>query len=121
MKSAEGGRRILPGVEIVLGLVMIIVAVPLAWTALLAFMPNRAIVSPTWDFSFWLGNFKDLYGPGTAFAAQTVNSVLLTAGTVVLCLVIGSIAGYSLSRLGPPLDRIARRSRWQRCSRWFLR
>jgi multiple sugar transport system permease protein len=80
---------------------MIIVAVPLAWTALLAFMPNRAIVSPTWDFSFWLGNFKDLYGPGTAFAAQTVNSVLLTAGTVVLCLVIGSIAGYSLSRLGP--------------------
>jgi multiple sugar transport system permease protein len=102
MKSAEGGRRILPGVEVVLGLVMIIVAVPLAWTALLAFMPNRAIVSPTWDFSFWLGNFKDLYGPGTAFAAQTVNSFLLTAGTVVLCLVIGSIAGYSLSRLGPP-------------------
>lgn len=102
MKTGDNERRVLPGVEIALGLVMIVVVVPVVWTALLAFLPNRAIVSRGWEFPFWLGNFKDLYGPGTAFAAQTANSVLLTVGTVVLCLAIGSVAGYSLSRLGPP-------------------
>jgi multiple sugar transport system permease protein len=49
-----------------------------------------------------MGTFNQLLGPGTAFGQQTVNSILITAGTVVLCLVLGSISGYSLSRLNPP-------------------
>lgn len=89
-------------VEIALLFIMIVVMLPIGWTALNAFLPNRAIVNRGWDFPFWLGNFRDLARPGEPFMTQLGNSLVLTIGTVALCLVIGSMSGYALSRLRPP-------------------
>lgn len=88
-------------VEIALLVLIVIVLVPIAWTTVLAFLPNRAITSRTWEFPFWLGNFTQLFAD-PQFAAQLTNSIIITVGTVVLCLIVGSAAGYSLSRLNPP-------------------
>lgn len=88
-------------VEIALLIVVIIVVLPIVWLVLLSFLPNRAIVSRDWIFPFWLGNFHEIFEDGT-FAVQMLNSVGIVLGTVVVCVVIGSISGYSLARLSPP-------------------
>ncbi len=89
-------------VEIALALILAVTLIPVAWTAFQAFLPNRAIVSRSWDLPFWLGNFFSLADPGRPFLNQLANSIIITAGTVTTCLVIGSLSGYSLSRLAPP-------------------
>jgi multiple sugar transport system permease protein len=88
-------------VEAALVLTMLAVVVPIAWTTLLAFLPNRAIVSSKWQFPFWLGNYRDVFSNGT-FARQLLNSVAIVVGTVILCLIVGSLAAYSLAKLRPP-------------------
>lgn len=88
-------------VEVTLALVLVITIVPIVWTTVLAFLPNRAIVSSEWQWPFWLGNFAAVLEDGV-FLAQLGNSVLITVGTVAICLAVGSLAGYSLSRLRPP-------------------
>lgn len=88
-------------VEILLVAVLIAVVAPIAWATLLAFLPNRAIVSSSWEFPFWVGNFADIFDGGTLFI-QLLNSVGIVLGTVFICLAIGSISGYSLAKLSPP-------------------
>jgi len=88
-------------VEITLGVLAFVAIIPVLWTLLLAFLPNRAIVSRSWDFPFWLGNFATLFRDDT-FILQLTNSVILVVGAVTLSLVIGSLAGYALSKLSPP-------------------
>jgi ABC-type glycerol-3-phosphate transport system permease component len=95
-------RRTSIVVESALAATMLVTLVPIAWTVLLAFLPNRAIVSRSWDFPFWVGNFATLLRPGEPFLAQLGNSVLIVLGTTALCLIIGSLSGYALSRLDPP-------------------
>lgn len=100
-RRGRSRRRANPGVEIALVLAALVTVVPIGWTLFQAFLPNRAIVSRSWEFPFWFGNFAELFAPGEPFVRQILNSVLITAGTVLLCLVIGSISGYALSRLRP--------------------
>ncbi len=99
--SSSAGRRPILWVEVVLALGLLVVVVPILWTTLLGFLPNRAIVSSSWEFPFWLGNYAEVFAGG-AFMIQLLNSVGIVAGAVVLCLSIGSITGYSLSKLSPP-------------------
>lgn len=105
---ARGGARMRRAVrrgplavEITLGVLAFVAIIPVLWTLLLAFLPNRAIVSRSWDFPFWLGNFATLFRDDT-FILQLTNSVILVVGAVTLSLVIGSLAGYALSKLSPP-------------------
>lgn len=100
-RSAAPVRRGPLGVEIALGALAFAAIVPILWTILLAFLPNRAIVSRSWDFPFWLGNFATLLRDDT-FVRQLANSVVLVLGAVALSLVIGSLAGYALAKLSPP-------------------
>jgi multiple sugar transport system permease protein len=88
--------------ESALAAAMLVTLVPIAWTVLLAFLPNRAIVNRSWDFPFWTGNFATLLRPGEPFLAQLGNSIFIVLGTTALCLAIGSVSGYALSRLNPP-------------------
>lgn len=99
--SSSAGRRPILWVEVVLALALLVVVVPILWTTMLGFLPNRAIVSSSWEFPFWLGNYAEVFAGG-AFMIQLLNSVGIVAGAVVLCLSIGSISGYSLSKLSPP-------------------
>lgn len=80
----------------------VVTVIPILWTLFQAFLPNRAITNREWDFPFWLGNFEALFAPGEPFLTQLGNSLTITAGTVGLCLAIGSASGYALSRLAPP-------------------
>lgn len=88
-------------VEVLLVAVLIGVIAPIVWATLLAFLPNRAIVSSSWQFPFWVGNYLDIFQNGTLFI-QLLNSVGIVAGTVFVCLAIGSVSGYSLAKLSPP-------------------
>jgi multiple sugar transport system permease protein len=100
MNSIFGRRRSLL-VEALLLIGILAVIIPIAWTILLAFLPNRAIVSSAWQFPFWLGNFQEVFAGGT-FAIQIMNSIGIVVGTIFLCLLIGSISGYALAKLRPP-------------------
>jgi ABC-type glycerol-3-phosphate transport system permease component len=95
-------KRISVGTELLLLVAILMVTLPLAWTMFLAFQPNRSIVRRNWDIDLWLGNFQELFRPGSTFLQQTFNSLSITAGSVVICLVVGSLAGYGLSKLAPP-------------------
>lgn len=101
MNGTKPARRVNPAVELALVIIMLIVIVPIAWAILLAFLPNRAITSRSWEFPFWLGNFRIIFEDG-AFAAQLLNSVGLVIGTVFVCLAIGAFSGYALAKLSPP-------------------
>lgn len=98
--AAPRRRSHLP-VEIALVITMLAVIIPIAWTTMLGFLPNRAIVSSDWQFPFWLGNYRDVFADGT-FTRQLLNSVGIVVGTIVLCLVLGAFGGYSLAKLKPP-------------------
>jgi ABC-type glycerol-3-phosphate transport system permease component len=95
--TSVGRRRW--GTEVLLGLVILVVLAPIGWMLLLAFQSNRAIVSPEWTIDFSTANFDELLDPTRPFLAQLGNSVAIVLGTVVLCLLVGGLAGYSLSRL----------------------
>lgn len=99
--AARKRRRFNPLVEAALVIAMLAVVVPVVWTALLGFLPNRAIVSSSWQFPLWLGNYRDVFADGT-FVRQVLNSIGIVVGTVCLCLVLGALGGYSLAKLQPP-------------------
>lgn len=101
MNATARARRANPWVEIALVVVMVVTVVPIVWTLVLAFLPNRAIVSSGWDFPFWLGNFEKVLSDGQ-FLAQVGNSIAIVVGTVLVCLVLGALAGYGVAKLNPP-------------------
>jgi len=90
------------GTETCILLALVITVTPIVWTVILAFMPNKSIINSSFEFSFWLENFRAITKPGQQFTRQIINSVIITFGTVLLTLAIGAGSGYSLSKLKPP-------------------
>lgn len=88
--------------ELTLLLAVLITLIPIVWTVILAFLPNKSIIVSTFDFSFSLDNFRTLLQPTQNFTRQLTNSLIITLGTVFLTLGIGASSGYSLSKLKPP-------------------
>lgn len=87
------------GTEIALGVTILAVLAPIGWMLVLAFQSSRAIVSTGWEFDLSARNFADILDPTQPYPSQLRNSVLIVLGTVLLCLLVGALAGYSLSRL----------------------
>jgi multiple sugar transport system permease protein len=94
--------RFSPWVDIPLLLMVLAFVAPIAWMVVLAVQPDRNIVSPAWDFGFTLQNVRGLLGEGQPFPQQLLNSVLIVAGTIVLCLLVGGACGYALSQISLP-------------------
>jgi multiple sugar transport system permease protein len=92
-------RRVHWGTETVLAVALLVVLAPIAWMLVLAFQTNRAIVSPGWQLDLSPANITALLDPSQPYVRQFINSIIIVIGTVVLCLLIGGLAGYSLSRL----------------------
>jgi ABC-type glycerol-3-phosphate transport system permease component len=92
-------RRVHWGTETVLGVALLVVLAPIAWMLVLAFQTNRAIVSPGWQLDLSPANITALLDPSQPYVRQFINSIIIVIGTVVLCLLLGGLAGYSLSRL----------------------
>lgn len=88
--------------ELTLLFVVLLTLIPIVWTIILAFLPNKSIIDSSFDFSFSLDNFRSLLQPTQNFPRQLTNSLIITFGTVVLTLAIGASSGYSLSKLRPP-------------------
>jgi ABC-type glycerol-3-phosphate transport system permease component len=94
--------RFSPWVDIPLLLMVLAFVAPIAWMVVLAVQPDRNIVSPAWDFGVTWQNVTALLGEGQPFTAQLVNSLLIVAGTIVLCVLIGAAAGYAFSQVPIP-------------------
>jgi multiple sugar transport system permease protein len=75
---------------------------PVLWMLVLTFQPLKDIIGSGVKLDFTLGNFTDLLAPGNPLLAQLGNSLGIVVGTVFLCLVFGSLAGYALSQLALP-------------------
>ncbi len=88
--------------ELTLLLAVLMTLIPIIWTVILAFMPNKAIINSAFEFTFSLENFRTLLQPTQNFPRQVTNSLIITFGTVYLTLAIGAGSGYSLSKLKPP-------------------
>ena len=59
--------------ESALAAAMLITLVPIAWTVLLAFLPNRAIVNRSGDFPLWIGNFATLLRPRVPYVGISAH------------------------------------------------
>jgi multiple sugar transport system permease protein len=88
--------------ELTLLVAVVVTLIPIVWTVILAFMPNKAIINSGFEFNFSLDNFRTLLQPTQNFPRQVSNSLIITFGTVFLTLAIGAGSGYSLSKLKPP-------------------
>jgi multiple sugar transport system permease protein len=93
-------RRFRPGAEIPLALATLIVFLPVALIIVLSVQPLVNIISPGWNFGLTTQNYAAVFAPDQPYLTQLGNSTVIVVGTVALCLTAGSLAGYSLSRLG---------------------
>lgn len=93
-------RRARIGAEVPLALATLLVVLPIAMILVLSVQPVVNIISEGWNVGFTTMNFEAVFAPDEPYVSQLVNSTVIVAGTVALCLVAGSLAGYSLSRLG---------------------
>lgn len=89
-------------VELALALLVLAVVLPLAWMLVLSVQPARDIIAPGFSLSFTLDNFRYLFEPGRPYLAQFGNSLAIVAGTVALCVAVGTLTGYALSHLQIP-------------------
>lgn len=73
--------------------------VPLLWMLLTAFKPQTAIntATPVFTFAPTLVNFMHLFTGGNAIGPYILNSVLASAGSTVIAVGLGTMAGYGLA------------------------
>ena len=88
--------------ELVLIAAIAATIVPILWMVVLSFQPLKNIIGADINLGFSLSNYTDLLAPGNPLLAQLGNSLVIVIGTVLLCLVFGSLAGYALSQLVIP-------------------
>ena len=88
--------------ELVLVAAIATTIVPILWMVALSFQPLKNIIGADINLGFSLSNYTDLLAPGNPLLAQLGNSLTIVVGTVLLCLVFGSLAGYALSQLVIP-------------------
>jgi ABC-type glycerol-3-phosphate transport system permease component len=99
-RSARGA--IGTAAELVLIAAVAATLAPILWMLVLSFQPLKDVIGSGVKIDFSLSNFTDLLAPGNPLLAQLVNSLTIVVGTVLLCLVFGSLAGYALSQLTLP-------------------
>jgi multiple sugar transport system permease protein len=81
------------------GLALVVALVPLLWMVETSFKPNREISqdgtlfphSPTFQ------NYRSLFS-GRDFGSYLTNSILITAASVLVSLVLGTLAAYAIAR-----------------------
>jgi multiple sugar transport system permease protein len=97
MTALRRGRTNL-WIELVLATAIIATVFPTAWIFWNSFKFSREIVNPIHPLSFTLFNYGDLFAGTSEFGHLFVNSLVLVVCTTLLCLGIGSLAAYSLSK-----------------------
>jgi multiple sugar transport system permease protein len=75
-----------------------IIVFPIAWMALTAFKLPRDVYSVTWIFAPTIDNFFTVFQPPWNIGRRIVNSVIISAATVVIAIPAAVLAAYAFSR-----------------------
>lgn len=99
--SQRRTNRFLDGATYAVLLSVVVFALaPILWTVLTSFKPERDIVSPVLQYlpqNFTLENYETLWRR-SGFPKLIANSAVTSVITMVICLLFGSFAAYSVSR-----------------------
>jgi ABC-type glycerol-3-phosphate transport system permease component len=82
-----------------LAILLFIFVAPIIWMIVLTFQSDRAIISMFWEIDLTINNVIAILSPDQPFLAQLGNSLVIVAGTVILCGGASTLAAYSLSKL----------------------
>jgi multiple sugar transport system permease protein len=85
--------NILAGISII-----IFVIFPIFWIALTAFKPERYVFSTEMRFAPTLDSFRAIFQDPLAFGPLTINSLVISTGTVLIALPLAVMAAYAFSR-----------------------
>jgi ABC-type glycerol-3-phosphate transport system permease component len=92
--------RVLP--EIVLLVAMVLTLLPIVWVLVNSFKYVRDIINPGSWSAFTLLNYRGLFSGTSEFTRLFLNSLVLVFFATILCLAIGLLAAYSLSKFRWP-------------------
>ncbi len=84
---------------------VLIAVVPVLWLVYSSFRLSRYIISPNPAQSFFtltFHNYLSAFSGQSPLAHEFVNSLVIVVGTILLAVGVGSLAGYSLSKLDWP-------------------
>jgi multiple sugar transport system permease protein len=98
-------RNRLPGWGLHAGLILsaVIVLFPFVWIALAAIKTQISLMIGEVAFTPTLANFQEvLFSGASDYLANYRNSLIVASGSTLLVLVIGTLAAYSIERLGWP-------------------
>ena len=98
-KAASGNRLYKFFIYFVLGLLAISIVVPVAWVFMASIKENKEFYGNPWTLpaGFYWQNFVDAWNKAD-MGSYMINSVIVTALSIVLLLVIALPAAYGLSR-----------------------
>jgi multiple sugar transport system permease protein len=77
------------------GLVLLFFLGPLFWQVVTSLWPEAELTRP-WPHALTLSNYAGL---GGSFAGAALNSLIVAAGTTVLCLLTGASAAFAIAKL----------------------
>ncbi|MDK1082094.1 MAG: carbohydrate ABC transporter permease [Anaerolineae bacterium] len=85
--------------NIFVGFVIILfLTFPILWIALTAFKPERYVFSTKFRFAPTLDSFRAIFQDPLAFGPLTLNSLIISIGTVLIALPLAVTAAYAFSR-----------------------
>lgn len=94
-------NRVLNGVSyLIVGTLTLFAVFPLIWTFLTSVKPEKDIVTPTIQYiprNFTFEHYADLW-KRSGFDRLMLNSAVVTGITVSVCMTLGALAAYSISR-----------------------
>lgn len=98
-KAKSGGGLYKFFIYFVLGMLAITIVVPVAWVFMASIKENREFYGNPWTLpeGFYWQNFVDAWNKA-AMGEYMINSVIVTALSIILLLVIALPAAYGLSR-----------------------
>lgn len=89
--------------DALLALAALCAAVPVAWLLYSSFRLSRYIIGAdplSSGLSLTFSNYTSIFSGTSELGRQLINSVIIVVGAIVVCLAVGGLAGYSLSKLG---------------------
>ena len=95
--------------EAVLLVAIVATVLPIGWLLYNSFKLSKDIISLENPLQFTLYNYRSLFSGTSEFTALFFNSIGLVISTTILCLAVGLLAAYSLSKF-----------RWPRSVTWSV-
>ncbi|MEM7342652.1 MAG: carbohydrate ABC transporter permease [Chloroflexota bacterium] len=78
--------------------IIIFLIFPIFWIALTAFKPERYVFSTEFRFAPTLDSFRAIFQDPLSFGPLTINSLIISACTVLIALPLAVMAAYAFSR-----------------------